>query len=279
MVSKGQEMYMGAQIRQLVVLKRQTRTLYEEKSNETVHEGEQTKEDASLVSDAPHPEVITHQLNSYASLVDPEEGTALKYVPIPEINGQTCAKIEKQDIQSEVYFWSIAVICGVMGANPPVEVIEGYVHRIWASKDMDKDKMAVLQKGIYFFNRKPFIVKAWNEGLRVDIHALRSVPIWVQFTELDTKYWEIESLSKLGSMLGIPLMTNKTTKEKSALHYTRLLIEISLEGPFPDHIDFINDWGVVGYEESNCKRKNPERQGRRAVQNIVGSQEEGTPIR
>ena len=72
-------------------------------------------------------------------LVDPEKGTTLKYVPITKINSQKCAKIEKQDIQSEVDFWSTVVI---LGANPPIEVIEGYVHRIGASKDMDKVVLA-----------------------------------------------------------------------------------------------------------------------------------------
>ena len=97
------------------------------------------------------------------------------------------------------------MICGLVGSNPPIEVIEGYVHRIWATKDIDKvvqarrvvylvrfnnlqDKLEVLKRGVYFFDRKPFIVKAWNEGLNLDIHSLQSLPIWVQFPELDLKY-------------------------------------------------------------------------------------------
>jgi len=46
-------------------------------------------------------------------------------------------------------------------------------------------------------------------------------------------------------MLEIAIKTDKVTKEKIALHYARLLIEMKINGPFPDHIDFINDWDVV----------------------------------
>jgi len=106
-----------------------------------------------------------------------------------EINRQKCAKIEKNDIMSEVEYWSTAVICGVVGSNPPVEVIDGFVHRIWANKDIDKvvmarkgvfllrftnvqDKLVVILRGIYLFDKKPFVLKAWNKGLSLDTSSL-----------------------------------------------------------------------------------------------------------
>ncbi|KAJ8435288.1 hypothetical protein Cgig2_030043 [Carnegiea gigantea] len=81
---------------------------------------------------------------------------------------------------------------------------------------------------------------AWNEDLSMDISALHTLPLWVQFPELDIKYWGLDSLSKLGSMLGKPIKTEKTTKDKSTLSYARLLIEMPISGPFPDYIDFVN---------------------------------------
>jgi len=83
-----------------------------------------------------------------------------------------------------------------MGADPPFEVMDGFVHRIWTSMDIDKvlmvrkgvflvrfnnllDKMTVVQRGFYFFDNKPFIVKSWNEGLTLDISSLQIIPIWV----------------------------------------------------------------------------------------------------
>lgn len=46
-------------------------------------------------------------------------------------------------------------------------------------------------------------------------------------------------------MLGIPPKTDKYTKEKLMLNYARLLVEIPLEGNFPDFIEFANEKNVV----------------------------------
>ena len=149
------------------------------------------------------------------------------------------------------------VMCGVVGSNPLLEVIDGYVHRIWAGMAIDRvlqaskgifvlrfakmqDQITVLKRGVYFFDKKPFIVKAWNENLVLDISTLQSLPVWVQFLNLEIKYWGADYLSKLGSILGIPIKTNRNTKEKTAPGYARMLIEMSIEGSFPEHIDLVN---------------------------------------
>ena len=46
-------------------------------------------------------------------------------------------------------------------------------------------------------------------------------------------------------MLGIPLKTDKYTKEKVMLRYASLLVEMPLEGSFPDFIEFANEKNVV----------------------------------
>ncbi|KAJ8419834.1 hypothetical protein Cgig2_030511 [Carnegiea gigantea] len=73
-----------------------------------------------------------------------------------------------------------------------------------------------------------------------------------RFPELDIKYWGLQSLSKLGSMLGIPLKTDKFTKEKSMLKYARLLVEMPLDGSFPDYIEFANENNVLIRQPLKC---------------------------
>ncbi|KAJ8419287.1 hypothetical protein Cgig2_016815 [Carnegiea gigantea] len=53
------------------------------------------------------------------------------------------------------------------------------------------------------------------------------------------------SLSKLGSILGIPIKTDRYTMEKARLKYARLLIEIPVDDTFPRYIEFVNDQEVV----------------------------------
>ena len=146
--------------------------------------------------------------------------------------------------------------------NPPFLVIDGYVRRIWKANAIDKvvlikrglylvrfvdcqDALTVTQKGLYHFDHKPFIVKAWTTKMVIDIDAIATLPIWIQLPDLDIKYWGLQSLSKLGSLLGIPLKTEKYTKEKTMLKYARLLVEMPIDGSFPEYIEFANEKEVL----------------------------------
>ena len=97
----------------------------------------------------------------------------------------------------------------------------------------------------------------------------------MQFPDLDVKFWGSESLGKIGSILGILTKANRYTNKKSMIKYARLLIDFSLEGPFPEFIKLFNDNNVLirqqvrfewkpvkctfchmfGHEEHECKKK------------------------
>ena len=62
--------------------------------------------------------------STYAAIAGPDEGTSLNFVHSQMVNGVKCAKIEPQDGQSEIEYWNSAVLCSVIEANPPLEVIE-----------------------------------------------------------------------------------------------------------------------------------------------------------
>ena len=51
-------------------------------------------------------------------------------------------------------------------------------------------------------------------------------------------------MSKIGSILVYPLKIDKHTKGKSMLKYARLMVEMSLEGQFPEYIEFANEKGI-----------------------------------
>ncbi|KAJ8437367.1 hypothetical protein Cgig2_006449 [Carnegiea gigantea] len=167
------------------------------------------------------------------------------YIEATVINGTKYARIEYQDVAAEIAYRKHVVICSVLRANPQLGIIEGYsqyeIDKVISARNgvylirfnSIQDKEAVLSKGIYYFDNKPFIAKAWNEHLDLDTASIKSLPICVKFLILDVKYWGVESLSELGSLLGIPLKTDKPTMEKVYLNYARLFINISLYGPLP----------------------------------------------
>jgi len=88
-------------------------------------------------------------------------------------------------------------------------------------------------------------MKAWSPKVEININAIASLLIWIQLLELAIKYWGMQSLSNIESVLDIPLKTNKYTKEKSMLKNARLLVKISLKGHFPKYIEFANERNVI----------------------------------
>ncbi|KAJ8453127.1 hypothetical protein Cgig2_008011 [Carnegiea gigantea] len=201
-------------------------------------------------------------------------------------------KMCKNYIVAEVEYWNQAILCNVLGANPPLSVFEGYsqytINKVVTARKglylvrfgVMADKEEVLKKRIYYFDRKPFIIKAWNENLDLDTNAIKSLPIWVLLPDLDIKYWGADGLSKIGSVIGIPLKTDKQTMNKTYLSYVRIMIDTPLDGPFLDHVDYINDKGRVirqqvkydwqpvkythctmyGHTEEQCRKKRVVRQ-------------------
>jgi len=42
------------------------------------------------------------------------------------------------DVKEEIDYWQNALLCTVLGANPPLEVMKGFINRIWGNFEIDK---------------------------------------------------------------------------------------------------------------------------------------------
>lgn len=131
---------------------------------------------------------------SFASMPYPDEVNSLEYIPAGLINRVACAQIEYEDVTDEIEFWKCSVLCTVLGANPPFEVIKAFIKRILAQFEIDQiwqvcralflvyflqlqDKLTVERRGFYFFDNKPFLVKGWNADLDMKTETLKSLPL------------------------------------------------------------------------------------------------------
>lgn len=84
----------------------------------------------------------------------------------------------------------------VFGANPPINVIQGYFRRIL--KNLGVDKVSLVSHGIFiirfttmenrdkiiamprpFFDNKPVFLKAWEPDMELCKEDVRSIPTWV----------------------------------------------------------------------------------------------------
>ncbi|XP_016503545.2 uncharacterized protein LOC107821624 [Nicotiana tabacum] len=153
----------------------------------------------------------------------------------PKVHGDaTVCEIEIEDIRSEIEYWKNTVVCYVLGAFPHFNVLNSYVQRLWGKHGINKvsilrneivlvrfdseaGKNKVIEGGIYHFDNKPFIVKVWTTDMEFTREELYTMPIWIRLPGLDFKYWSPKGLSKIGSLVGKPLMVDKNTEKKLGL--------------------------------------------------------------
>uniref|UniRef100_M1DB27 Endonuclease/exonuclease/phosphatase n=1 Tax=Solanum tuberosum TaxID=4113 RepID=M1DB27_SOLTU len=101
------------------------------------------------------------------------------------------------------------------------------------------------------------------------------VPIWIKLPGLDFKYRSPKGLSKLGSLVGKPLMVDHNTEKKKGLHFAKLLVEVKMDAKLPEVILFKNEKDLIveqkvlyewkptlccfcskyGHSEDECRKK------------------------
>ncbi|XP_062089009.1 uncharacterized protein LOC133795572 [Humulus lupulus] len=164
----------------------------------------------------------------------------VKFQRDKEQEGQRDMKIGLEDIEDEIEFWSSSLVCYVLGANPPLSVLEGFARRVWKTKGVDK--VGILNQGVFIIrfdsttSRDEFL----QGGFRKE--NVRVVPTWIQLNGLELKYWGERSLFKIVSQIGKPLQVDEITKNRDRLNYPRILIEVSLTQDFPYEVSFTKEF-------------------------------------
>ncbi|XP_062094246.1 uncharacterized protein LOC133800306 [Humulus lupulus] len=162
-----------------------------------------------------------------------------------------------EDIEEEIAFWNSAMVCYVLGANPPLGVFEGFVKRMWKEQ---VDRVGLINHGIFivrfhnvekrdevisggfmFFDKKPIIMKPWVASIDFKKENVEKAPIWIQLKGLDLKYWGEKALFKIISQIGNPVMVDQITLRKERLNFPRVMVEVHLKQEFPELIYFINE--------------------------------------
>ncbi|RAL44030.1 hypothetical protein DM860_014167 [Cuscuta australis] len=108
---------------------------------------------------------------------------------------------------------------------------KGFLTRIWKVFDIDdisflkkgqflvrfhkeEDRDEIIKRKYYLMDNKPVYVQKWYPGYKVNLMERKDIPIWVQFPELEMKYWSLSALSKLGSAIGQPIKRDRATTSR-----------------------------------------------------------------
>ncbi|XP_062099846.1 uncharacterized protein LOC133805699 [Humulus lupulus] len=199
--------------------------------------------------------------SQFRALLPNQGGAKLRFEEPIVQEGQRIAQVDLDEVQIESLFWSSAVVCQVLGANPPFAVFEGFIKRIWGKLGIERiarlnngltlvnfrDEVTrdlVLEAGVLHFDRKPVIVKPWSADLDT-LKAVKSVPVWVRLPGLGLQYWGTKCLSALMSTIGVPILVDKVTKDRSMMQFARVLVEIELLEDLPKSVQFLNEKGQL----------------------------------
>ncbi|KAL2938435.1 hypothetical protein RDABS01_021884 [Bienertia sinuspersici] len=200
------------------------------------------------------PEFTSDPLNS--------RGMKLGFVSPMIKNGEKCVQLQTSDITPEIDKWVCSCVFYVVGMNPSLNAVRIYAQNQWggipASRiflhddgyflirfDSNVARNDIIVKGPYMFKGKPVVVRPWSVNFDFQSEVLREVPVWVRFPNLPLYCWAGNSLSRIGSALGVPICTDECTSHQSRISYARMLIEIDVTKSRPKAIPIE---GVNGVE-------------------------------
>ncbi|KAL2931849.1 hypothetical protein RDABS01_037259 [Bienertia sinuspersici] len=148
-----------------------------------------------------------------------------------ETNVDAPVKIDFDDIDEELVYWSSAMVVHVLGL---------YLVRFKSIEQREQ----IWNDEPKFFDSKPVIMKRWDSEMELHKETIKNVPIWIRFPKLELKYWGHRSLHKLGDAIGTTLKVDRLTEQKERLAYARIMVEVDIQKELPNQIDFINEKGI-----------------------------------
>ncbi|GAA0185496.1 hypothetical protein LIER_32784 [Lithospermum erythrorhizon] len=95
----------------------------------------------------------------------------------------------------------------------------------------DEDRFRVFNGGPYLAFGKTLMLRLVDAGVIIGDDLFTSVPTWVLFHDVQLSVWSETGLSKIASKVGIPMYTDKFTKERSKMSYARCLVDVDVSKP------------------------------------------------
>ncbi|XP_070039144.1 uncharacterized protein [Nicotiana tomentosiformis] len=151
-------------------------------------------------------------------------------------NGETIVELLKNGAEKETEKWRNAIILYVVGTTPTTKALEMFVASQWnfVSKpiifyhnegyfvikftNMD-DRDVILYSGPHTIGNKPIITKGWTPEFNFKDEILKTIPLWVTLPNLPLNCWSADSLSSIGSGLGLPLYADECTSKMERISY------------------------------------------------------------
>ncbi|XP_074277681.1 uncharacterized protein LOC141601311 [Silene latifolia] len=180
-----------------------------------------------------------------------------------EENNENILQFTTEDTKEVVELWNNAIYCFVLGANPPWEVLQGFVHRIWQKHNVDrisfmpngiflvrfkhrKDKEAILKAGYFMFDNKPLIIRSWDVNVELMKEDVKKVSAWIRIHDLPLKFWG-KCLPAIAGLVSKFQKAGQATMDKTRLGFARVMNELNVGQKLPSKVRFLDETGKMIY--------------------------------
>ncbi|XP_021848022.1 uncharacterized protein [Spinacia oleracea] len=177
-------------------------------------------------------------------------------------NGTPIACLQQSAMDEEASKWDNALILYVIGDVPTIKYVNTYIEKQWSCDAVPEvflhsegyfvirfgslsEHNRILCAGPYTIANRPVIVKEWAPNFNFSTEVLTMVPLWIQLPSLPLNCWGVDSLSRIGSILGKPLFANECTTNQTRISYARMLVEIDVTQPLCYKVMVEGSNGVV----------------------------------
>nr|XP_009788503.1 PREDICTED: uncharacterized protein LOC104236304 [Nicotiana sylvestris] len=188
-------------------------------------------------------------------------GMKLEYVPPSHKDGKVVIQIEENDVSDLKEYWETALIGYVLGDTAYEKSMVSYVEIVWDF--VSKPQILYHHDGYYVFrfttmedrdtvvqayHNKPFILQNWERDFHLDPKCITTIPLWIHFPSLSTRYWTIDALRKVASVVGMQMYTDKYTAELNKISYARALVKVDITKPLVENVEIMTPNGVKQQE-------------------------------
>ncbi|KAK9053518.1 hypothetical protein SSX86_027510 [Deinandra increscens subsp. villosa] len=179
--------------------------------------------------------------------------------PIIAETGNRRALFNKSDLKHTAEQCS-HLLCGYfIGTSMDFKVVNYQLRNLWRRYDLDEISKSnggiylikfkseqgldeVLENGPWMVNNIPILLTKWEPGFCISKPEPSSIPIWVTAHNVPIELWSGRGISKLMSVVGIPLLMDKMTQERclkptGKLGYVRVLVEVAADEELPKDIE------------------------------------------
>lgn len=194
-------------------------------------------------------------------------GMTLKFVPPLVEDGQHVVHIECQDVCELASFWDCSLVIYVVGGLVSADILRGFIRKHWTHVRMpgihshedgyfmvkfssNEECTEILNGGPYFLNKAPMIVKKWSKEFDFKEEILRVIPVWIRLPSLPLHCWGAETLSRIMSAVGVPVVADDCTAKQLKVSYARVLVEIDVTKEFMKEIRIRDDKGKEFFQKA-----------------------------